>query len=283
MSGRPVRRLLRAAGTRVLGFASRAYVPGPLLDDAMKWARRMDRQGVACTLGYFNGDDESHEAVGAQDRAAIGALAQISRPGYVSFKVPSLGYDEALLAQMAADADRHGQCIHFDSHGPETATPTIDALARLRSPGRRLSLTVPGRWARSLADADWAIANDVRVRVVKGQWACPEQPDADLRKTYLAVVDRLAGRAKAVAVATHDAPLARQAITRLKAAGTPCELELLCGLPRRDAMAVARELGVPVRLYIPFGQAWLPYALDQAVRSPKMLWWMVRDTFNALR
>jgi proline dehydrogenase len=283
VSGRPVRKLLRAAGTKVLAFASRAYVPGPLLDDAMKWVRRMDRQGISCTLGYFDAEDEEPQAIGAQDRAAIDALAKIDRPGYVSFKVPSLGYDEAMLAQLALEAERRDQRIHFDSHGPETATPTIDALARLKSPGRRLSLTVPARWARSLADVDWAVANAVRVRVVKGQWACPENPDADLRETYLAVIDKLAGRGIEVAVATHDAPLARLALMRLKAAGTSCEMELLCGLPRRDALAVARDLDVPVRLYIPFGQAWLPYALDQAVRSPKMLWWMLRDTVNALR
>jgi hypothetical protein len=155
------------------------------------------------------------------------------------------------------------------------------------------------------------VAHGVRVRVVKGQWACPDavigaagvvgvvgdsmaRGKADavadaaaaaavLRADYLALVKHLAGRASAVAVATHDASLARESLALLKAAGTPCELELLCGLPRRECMAVARELGVPIRLYIPFGQAWLPYALDQAVRSPKMLWWMVRDTFNAFR
>lgn len=282
LGSRPVRRWLRAAGTRVLGFASRAYVPGPHLSDAMKWAHRMERRGVGCTLGYFNADDEAVDAVMAQDLAAMAALDGVEG-GYLSVKVPSLGYDTAALRRLADEAHARGQRLHFDSHGPETGTPTIAALGRLVGAGRKLGLTVPARWKRSLEDVDWALANDVRVRVVKGQWACPDQPDADLRESFLAVIDRLAGRASEVAVATHDAPLAREALRRLQAAGTPCELELLCGLPRRDAMAVARELKVPVRLYIPFGQAWLPYALDQAVRSPKMLWWMVRDTFSALR
>jgi proline dehydrogenase len=76
--------------------------------------------------------------------------------------------------------------------------------------------------------------------------------------------------------------LAREALSRLLRSGTDCELELLCGLPRRASLAVARELGVPVRLYIPFGAAWLPYALGQVARNPRMLSWVVRDTFNAL-
>ena len=86
-----------------------------------------------------------------------------------------------------------------------------------------------------------------------------------------------------VAVATHDAALAREAFLRLRRAGTPCELELLCGLPRAEVMAVAKEFDVPVRLYIPFGTAWLPYALGQLVRKPHMWIWMVRDLWSAMR
>ncbi len=48
-----------------------------------------------------------------------------------------------------------------------------------------------------------------------------------------------------------------------------------------DVMEVAHELRVPVRLYIPFGEAWLPYALGQIVRTPRMLSWVMRDMFNA--
>jgi proline dehydrogenase len=267
----------------VIAFASRAYVPGPLVDDAMLWVRRMDQEGVAASLGYFYADGDAPTRIAEQNLAAIEALAsQPPNGSYVSFKVPALHYDAQVLEDLARAADRHGQLIHFDSHGPETASPTIEALSRLAAPGRRLSLSMPSRWARSAADAEWAVANAVRVRVVKGEWACPDRPDADRREGYLDIIDRLAGRASAVAVATHNDSLAREALRRLQAAGTPCELELLCGLPRRRPMAVARELGVPMRLYIPFGQAWLPYALNQAMRNPTMLWWIARDTLTAM-
>jgi proline dehydrogenase len=42
-------------------------------------------------------------------------------------------------------------------------------------------------------------------------------------------------------------------------------------------MAVARRLGVPVRVYIPFGPGWWPYALDKALARPYLLSWMIRD------
>ena len=117
----------------------------------------------------------------------------------------------------------------------------------------------------------------MRVRVVKGQWADVVKPEVELREGFLAVVDRLAGRARHVAVATHDAWLAKEALGRLLKAKTPCELELLYGLPMGPALAAAREAGVPVRIYLPYGHGWLPYSISQVYKNPKILWWVLRD------
>jgi hypothetical protein len=42
-------------------------------------------------------------------------------------------------------------------------------------------------------------------------------------------------------------------------------------------LKVARDLAVPIRNYLPYGYAWLPYALRQARRDPRILWWVLRD------
>jgi proline dehydrogenase len=91
------------------------------------------------------------------------------------------------------------------------------------------------------------------------------------------VVNALAGRAHHVTVASHDPPLVREALHRLVDAGTPCELELLFGLPMRAAMRAARDLGVPTRIYVPYGHSWLPYALSRAIKRPRMIWWIFTD------
>jgi proline dehydrogenase len=242
----------------------------------------MAGSGIACTLGYFNAESDTAHTIVDQNRAASEALARDGLAGHLSIKAPPLGYDGAALSAIVARARQHGQLLHLDSHGPDTATPTFAALQTLLAEHPTLGVTLPGRWLRSPDDADWAVAHGVRVRVVKGQWACAVRPDLDPRAGFLAVVDRLAGRAGEVAVATHDAALAREALGRLQRAGTRCELELLCGLPRRDVLAVARALNVPVRLYILYGEAWLPYALGQVARQPRMLWWATRDTIQSL-
>jgi proline dehydrogenase len=115
------------------------------------------------------------------------------------------------------------------------------------------------------------------VRVVKGEWADPDQPGLAMREGFMAVVDRLAGRGRHVSVATHDADLAREAVRRLAAAGTPHDIELLLGLPFTRVVAVAREAGLPVRVYVPYGHASLRYGLGYLRRNPRRVWWLARD------
>jgi hypothetical protein len=52
------------------------------------------------------------------------------------------------------------------------------------------------------------------------------------------------------------------------------------GLPRRGVMNLARSQGLPVRLYVPFGQAWLPYALGQVLRKPALWPRLLKDSLT---
>jgi proline dehydrogenase len=289
-----LKRWAYALGEPLLQQASRAYVPGPRLEDAVQWARERAPAGCGFTFGYFNADEEPAaqvEQACSQSITALSGLSGLSGQaaltpaapntnglGYCSLKVPSLGYEAGALQRLARQAAAHGQRLHFDSHGPETTAPTLAALEALRPHHPRLGLTVPGRWTRSLQDADWAAQRGLRVRVVKGQWPCHDQPGLDPRQGFLAVIDRLAGSVSEVAVATHDAVLAGEAVRRLAARGTACELELLCGLPRRGVLELAHSRHLPVRLYVPFGQAWLPYALSQVLRKPGMWPRLLKDS-----
>ena len=117
------------------------------------------------------------------------------------------------------------------------------------------------------------------MRVVKGEWPDAQAPNRDLRAGYLEVIDRLAGRARHVSVASHDVPLADEAIRRLRAAGTPCNLELLFGLPLRASLAAARQQQVDVSIYVPYGKGYLPYALSKVLRDPRRWLWLARDLF----
>src|SRR5207247_2008647 len=132
----------------------------------------------------------------------------------------------------------------------------------------RIGVTLPGGWRRSLEDAELAIEHGLRVRVARGEWPDPGEPGLDAAAGCLALIDRLAGRAVHVSVATHDAELAREAVRRLAAADTPHDIELLLGLPFGPSVEVAGEAGLTVRVYVPYGYPSLRYGLRYLARNP---------------
>ncbi len=275
---RHLQRIMRASALPIARLASRAYVAGPDLTDAIRACHRFSEQKVASTIGYWDGDGDTKEKVADAYVAALNALKANQLDCYLSIKAPAIGFDRGLLTQVIEAGKNMRAGIHFDSLGPEVADRTFELITEAARDHPGIGCTLPGRWRRSVRDASLAIDAGVRVRVVKGQWVETDDPGRDLREGFLAVVDRLAGKARQVAVATHDPPLAREALRRLRDSGTPCEMELLFGLPLKSAMKVARELDVRVRLYIPYGHSWLPYAFSQIQKNPRILWWVIRDT-----
>jgi proline dehydrogenase len=259
------------AHLRDLRYALPAVVGGRLPVPDASWAARqarlLARHGLGASFGYFHPPTAPPAAVLAATLALAGALR--GSGAVLAVKAPALGFGEQAMAALCAT----GAALVLDSHGPAQAEATL-ALAR-RFPG--VGCALPARWRRSLADAAALRGGDAPLRLVKGEWADPQGDPADLRAAYLALVGVLAGRAAPVIVASHDPALVAPALDRLIAAGTPCVLEQLRGLPRRRTVALARARGVPVRVYTPTGPGWWPYAIDKALARPYWPGWWWRD------
>lgn len=274
---RLLRKALWAGWMPLAQFAGRRYIAGSSVSEAVQTSRQFAGQNFASTICYWNGEHDAPELVARHYLDILDELAQAKLNSYLSIKATALYYRRELLNQIAERAASANVRLHFDAMWPDSAEPTFALLQELRVRQAQLSCTLPGRWQRSLTDAARINEWQIPVRVVKGQWADPDHPDIDLRAGYLAVIERLAGRAQHVAVATHDPALATAALGRLTQADTSCELELLFGLPTRAVLRVARRFGVPVRMYVPYGAAWAPYCLSQARQNPRILWWVLRD------
>jgi CelD/BcsL family acetyltransferase involved in cellulose biosynthesis len=234
--------------------------------DAVGAARSIKRLGTPVTAGYFQAGSAASADVAATYRKLAEALA--GSDALLALKAPALGFDEALVREIAG----RGVPLIFDSLTEPHAERTL-ALAESFSAG----VALPARWQRSPSDAARLRDGPCRVRLVKGEWADPQGDIADVAQAYLGLARALAGRKATVGVATHDPALAEAALRILLDAGTSCELEQLRGLPSRRTMAVAKRLGVPVRFYYPFGPGWWPYAVDTALARPYLPAWWLRD------
>ena len=262
-------------------IGGRLPAPGPVA--ALRICARLHRQGFDTTLGYFQADDAAPEDIVVAYRAVATRLRASAGDVYLSIKAPPLAFAAAPTDAIAA----LGHSLLFDAHAPRDAAATHALAEQVRADHPATGLALPARWRRSAYDARALRDTAARLRVVKGEWPDEVGNDEagdgdavdgkDTTSRYLALIAQLAGRSGPVAVATHDPALAEAALRLLRRAGTPCELEQLRGLPRRRTVAVARRLGVPVRIYVPFGPGWWPYAINQALARPYLPLWALRD------
>lgn len=265
----------------VLRFATRSYIAGTDVRDALHFAGAAAERGFASTICYWNDGKEEPRVVADRYLASLDRICEARLDAHLSLKIPALWDRRDLVAEVVARARELGITVVFDSHAPDQSDLTFALAEELGAEG--LGAAIPGRWTRSGEDVERAIRLGLSVRVVKGQWADPAAPGIDLAQGFLDTIDRLAGRAVHVGVATHDAMLAREAIRRLTAKGTPCTQELLFALPIEPTASAARTAGVPLRLYIPYGSAWLPYSVSRAFENPRVVYWLMRDILTGRR
>jgi proline dehydrogenase len=263
--------------------AASAYTAGSTPQDAQAVCNRLAREGVASTVCYWDVYSDHPASISQAYVSLLGAMSKGSSDCYLSVKAPSLKFDIDLVKKVLDEATRLNAIVHFDALAPDTVDRTFSLIAEARAIYPKLGCTLPGRWRRSLEDTERAIEMGLRVRVVKGEWRGIEDDETDPREGFLNIVERLAGRATHVAVATHNPTIARLSLRLLKKSGTPCELELLYGLPQQPLLKIARDSGVRSRMYVPYGYSGLPYRLKEAVSNPRIIGWFMHDLWRGRR
>ena len=273
----PTRTLAGAVSGWLTKRLEAEYVAGSAAGDAASICRKVAANyGWRSTMAFWNAHKDAPEWVATRYCQALRAIISEDLDCHLAIRASALEYDMEWLREILDLAREHGVFLHFDSQHPEAAAPSLSLLERAVRLYPRLRYTLPARWRRSIADAGRLTDLGIGVRVVKGQWPDPDDPGRDPRAGFLELIDTLAGRAAHVGIGTHDASLAKASLARLQRSGTRCELEQLYGFP-----AIARDCaepsGVTVRLYVPYGNGVMPYALSQIAKEPKVAGWFVRD------
>jgi proline dehydrogenase len=267
----------------VYGLGALCPVSPKNLPEGLDVCRVLHGHGIPSTLGKFSKDGDDPAQIVHEYRMASEALKSTSAGDrfYLSLKPPALGFDVEHATAIVATALQNGHGVHFDSHDHHLTDPTIRLLEQVMDQngwpndmaGRwRFGLTLPARWKRSVADAGWVAEKGVRARLTKGEFkSIGSSDERDPLKGFLALVDRLAGNVPEIAVATHDYALAREAIGRCKRARSSVQLELLFGMPTGEMIALSREMEVPVRFYVPYGDTLLIYGIRRFLANPHKL------------
>lgn len=304
-------RAMRAVAART-SLAQR-FVGGADVDAAVRTALRLrDTHGIRASLFYLGeyvADPAAIEHNVSQAIRACGALGAAGLDVHVSVDPTAIGY-MASDALGEANARRIGQALRLAA-GPGTAQAVGQAAGAGRNwmvldmedagirertcalhrslleAGLPAGLTLQARRRRTPEDLAWAIRQHTSLRLVKG--AFPERAldhagrdriDHAYLDAAAIMLSREAREAGFYPVfGTHDDRLAGAIMALARERGwspDAFEFEMLYGV-RPDWQLALRGLGYNVRVYLPFGGDWWPYAIRRVGENPGNAWLLARS------
>ncbi len=292
-------RSMRALAART--SLARRFVGGADIAGAVRTAARLrEVHGIRASLFYLGEYVADPAAIAHNTNQAMQACAALGEAGldvHVSIDPTAIGYmrsDElgrenairiARAAQRAAGAGRDWVVLDMEDSGIRDRTCALHR--ELLQAGLPAGLTLQARRRRTPEDLTWAISQRTSLRLVKGAFperALDHQGRARIDQAYLdAAAIMLSPAARQAGFlpvfGTHDDRLAGAIMALARERGwapDAFEFEMLYGV-RPDWQLALRRLGYNVRVYLPFGADWWPYAIRRVGENPRNAWLLARS------
>jgi proline dehydrogenase len=264
--------LLTQKGLRSSLFYLGEYVDEPGLVE-QNFAAKIEVTGLLQTAGL-----DVHVSV---DPTQIGFLLDQGWARRNAFAIA-----EAIAAATAGRAGVHALMLDMEDSSVVDATISLhDVLNDARLP---VALTLQAYLHRTEADLRSLVRRGSRVRLVKGALAAGGDVafvgQSAIKTNFRRLIDLMLSRETRDAgfypiVATHDEKLHSHAIERAQKYGwrpDEYEFEMLLGVRGDLAERLAAD-GQRVRLYLPFGRDWWPYAVRRIGENPRNGWLLARS------
>lgn len=280
---------------------ARRFVVGDGIGEALARAdalmRRRSIRSSLFYLGAFAADRPGIDETMAAEHETIKALSATPLDLHISVDPTQLGLTVdpafaranafALAEAIAKAPNTRRKALALDMEDPAYIDSTIalhDALRAARLPS---ALTLQVYLKRTRADLERQIEQGSHLRLVKGAFLAPPTisytREVELQVHWRELIElifskRSRERGVYPSIATHDYALQNFAIERATQNGwgdDEWEIEMLLGV-RDDLAALLAPSGRRIRLYVPFGANWFPYAMRRVGENPANVWLMGR-------
>lgn len=282
------------AGARL----SSRFIAGLSVEDALRVAEAVNRQGIAVTLDSLGesvtSEIEAHRAAEVYHHL-LDAIAARKINANISVKLTQMGLElsprlaEAIAGDLAQRAHGYGNFVRIDMEDSRLTQVTLDIVRRLHARGdlrSSIGVVIQAYLYRSQADIEQLLADGIRVRLCKGAYneppevAYPRKTDVD--RNFVLLSKKLLASNVYHALATHDEKMiaaAKSFATRHGIERSRFEFQMLYGV-RRDLQRKLVQEGYRVRVYVPFGSEWYPYFMRRLAERPANLVFLARNFFR---
>lgn len=282
---------------RILYFFAKRFIAGEDRATALKNIKSLYDQGFLCTVDVLGESVHTvDQAIAAKNEylALLKDIETFHRPIDISAKVSALGMDISYdlckrNMEELIDAICH-HTVRFDMEGSDLTERTLKLGLELQKTHRNLGVVVQAYLRRTERDIQSVIEQGVSTRLCKGAYKEPEciayQSMDEIRENFLKQAFLLLKKGNMPAIATHDEILIEKIREFIEKENIPRDsfyFELLYGV-RRDIQKSLLNKGYQVRVYVPYGKAWLPYTLRRLAERKEniifVLKSLVRETLG---
>lgn len=274
---------------------SSRFVAGLDVEDALRAAERLNKQGITATLDSLgesvSTEAEAHHAAEIYHRL-LDAIAAQKLKANISLKLTQVGLEMSpdLAFTIASGLSEHcratGNFLRIDMEGSQLTQVTLDLVRHLHARPEyngHIGIVIQAYLYRSEADIQQLIADGIRVRLCKGAYqeppsiAFPKKTDTDTN--YVRLSGILLSSPVYHGLATHDEAMIEAAKSYARNQGIApehFEFQMLYGV-RRDLQRRLIAEGYNVRVYVPFGREWYPYFMRRLAERPANVFFLAKN------
>ena len=269
-------------------FAKR-YIAGHDFRSAQFTAKELSDNGFALSFNYVGEYSKTlDEAIAARNQYSEILNYYQDKKIDLSIKLSQVGLlispedCEGLLQQIVETAHNYGHTIRFDMEHSIITDKTLDLCLKLNQKyPETMGVALQARLFRTKDDMKELMNNNISVRLVKGAYIEKEsialKSYLEIQENYLQLIELLGKNMnRRCAVATHDEIILNDILSKPDA--NRFDYEFIYGI-RRDLQQSFKDQGQKVRIYLPFGENWLPYTWRR-LSEFKNLTFVVRSIFK---
>jgi len=268
----------------IIGFFAKKYIAGEHLDDALQLTRKLNAQGMMGTIDvlgeFIKTEQEAHwfkdqalDILHRIDRSRVEANISI-KPTQMGMQLNrDLGY--ANIEEIVQRAKEMGNFVRIDMEDISCTDTTLEYYHRLRQdyPGH-VGTVLQSYLRRTIRDIASLADGPLNIRLCKGIYREPRQhaykhPEV-INKNYVYALQKLFEAGAYVGIATHDPRLVFEACRMVEDFGLQkkdYEFQTLLGVDEELRRLLVSQ-GHRLRVYIPYGSSWLPYAKRRLKENP---------------